>query len=66
MSLDHLSPKKRVVFVLHEIEGREPKEIAEHRRRAGADGAHAAAYARKEFYARAGKEQVFSPAGGAS
>ena len=26
--LDELSPKKRVVFILHEIEGREPKEIA--------------------------------------
>ena len=27
--LDRLSPKKRVVFILHEIEGREHKEIAQ-------------------------------------
>ena len=27
--LDRLSPKKRLVFVLHEIEGHEPKEIAQ-------------------------------------
>ena len=58
--LDHLSPKKRVVFVLHEIEGREPKEIA------GIVGAPVLTvrtrlhYARKEFYARAGHEAVFS------
>ena len=54
--LDHLSPKKRVVFVLHEIEGREPKEIA------GIVGAPVLTvrtrlhYARKEFYARAAAE----------
>jgi RNA polymerase sigma-70 factor (ECF subfamily) len=51
--LDELSPKKRVVFILHEIEGREPKEIA------GIVGAPVLTvrtrlhYARKEFYARA-------------
>jgi RNA polymerase sigma-70 factor (ECF subfamily) len=51
--LDHLSPKKRVVFVLHEIEGREPKEIA------SIVGAPVLTvrtrlhYARKEFFARA-------------
>jgi RNA polymerase sigma-70 factor (ECF subfamily) len=51
--LDQLSPKKRMVFVLHEIEGREPKEIA------GIVGAPVLTvrtrlhYARKEFYARA-------------
>src|SRR4051812_16529037 len=51
--LDELSPKKRMVFVLHEIEGREPKEIA------GIVGAPVLTvrtrlhYARKEFYARA-------------
>jgi RNA polymerase sigma-70 factor (ECF subfamily) len=54
--LDELSPKKRVVFVLHEIEGREPKEIA------GIVGAPVLTvrtrlhYARKEFYARASRE----------
>jgi RNA polymerase sigma-70 factor (ECF subfamily) len=54
--LDELSPKKRVVFVLHEIEGREPKEIA------GIVGAPVLTvrtrlhYARKEFYARAALE----------
>ncbi|MDB4970345.1 MAG: polymerase sigma factor RpoE [Myxococcales bacterium] len=51
--LDELSPKKRVVFILHEIEGREPKEIA------GIVGAPVLTvrtrlhYARKEFYALA-------------
>ena len=54
--LDELSPKKRVVFVLHEIEGREPKEIA------GIVGAPVLTvrtrlhYARKEFYARAASD----------
>jgi RNA polymerase sigma-70 factor (ECF subfamily) len=54
--LDELSPKKRVVFVLSEIEGREPKEIA------GIVGAPVLTvrtrlhYARKEFYARASRE----------
>jgi RNA polymerase sigma-70 factor (ECF subfamily) len=49
--LDQLSPKKRVVFILHEIEGREPKEIA------SIVGAPVLTvrtrlhYARKEFYA---------------
>ena len=54
--LDELSPKKRVVFILHEIEGREPKEIA------GIVGAPVLTvrtrlhYARKEFYARAASD----------
>lgn len=62
--LDRLAPKKRLVFILHEIEGREPKEIA------GLVGAPALTvrtrlhYARKEFYALAGKERAF--AGGVS
>lgn len=57
--LDTLSPKKRVVFVLHEIEGREPKEIA------GIVGAPVLTvrtrlhYARKEFYAIAGSDPAF-------
>ena len=54
--LDELSPKKRIVFVLHEIEGHEPKEIA------AIVGAPVLTvrtrlhYARKEFYARAAAE----------
>ena len=58
--LDHLAPKKRVVFILHEIEGREPKEIA------GIVGAPVLTvrtrlhYARKEFYERAARDAVFS------
>jgi RNA polymerase sigma-70 factor (ECF subfamily) len=54
--LDELSPKKRVVFILHEIEGREPKEIA------GIVGAPVLTvrtrlhYARKEFYALAASD----------
>jgi RNA polymerase sigma-70 factor (ECF subfamily) len=55
--LDELSPKKRVVFILHEIEGREPKEIA------GIVGAPVLTvrtrlhYARKEFYALAARDR---------
>lgn len=54
--LDEIAPKKRLVFILHEIEGREPKEIA------GIVGANVLTvrtrlhYARKEFYARASRE----------
>ena len=57
--LDDLAPKKRVVFILHEIEGREPKEIA------GIVGAPVLTvrtrlhYARKEFFARASREPTF-------
>jgi RNA polymerase sigma-70 factor (ECF subfamily) len=54
--LDQIAPKKRMVFILHEIEGREPKEIA------SIVGANVLTvrtrlhYARKEFYARAARE----------
>jgi RNA polymerase sigma-70 factor (ECF subfamily) len=54
--LDRLSPKKRVVFILHEIEGREPKEIAS---LVGAPVLTVRTrlhYARKEFYAHAAAE----------
>jgi RNA polymerase sigma-70 factor (ECF subfamily) len=60
--LDGLAPKKRVVFVLHEIEGREPKEIA------GIVGAPVLTvrtrlhYARKEFYAAAASDPAFEGA----
>jgi RNA polymerase sigma-70 factor (ECF subfamily) len=54
--LDRLSPKKRVVFILHEIEGHEPKEIA-----AIVDAPVLTVrtrlhYARKEFYAYVARE----------
>jgi RNA polymerase sigma-70 factor (ECF subfamily) len=64
--LDELSPKKRVVFILHEIEGREPKEIA------GIVGAPVLTvrtrlhYARKEFYARAARDARLDGAAAAS
>ena len=54
--LDKLADKKRIVFVLHEIEGLEPKEIA------AIVGAPVLTvrtrlhYARKEFYERAAKD----------
>ncbi len=60
--LDGLSPKKRVVFVLHEIEGREPKEIA------AIVGAPVLTvrtrlhYARKEFFAAAARDPSFDGA----
>ena len=58
--LDRLAPKKRLVFVMHEIEGFEPREIA------GLVGAPVLTvrtrlhYARKEFYARAAREPAFA------
>ena len=61
--LDELSPKKRLVFVLHEIEGREPKEIA------GIVGAPVLTvrtrlhYARKEFFDRAARDPAFGGEG---
>jgi RNA polymerase sigma-70 factor (ECF subfamily) len=60
--LDELSPKKRVVFILHEIEGREPREIA------AIVGAPVLTvrtrlhYARKEFYARVAVDPRFDGA----
>jgi RNA polymerase sigma-70 factor (ECF subfamily) len=58
--LDGLAPKKRVVFVMHEIEGREPKEIA------AIVGAPVLTvrtrlhYARREFYAKASRDPAFA------
>ena len=60
--LEHLAPKKRVVFVLHEIEGREPKEIADIVGAPVLTVRTRLHYARKEFYARAGQEQAFEAA----
>ena len=51
--LDGLSPKKRMVFILHEIEGREPKEIAAIVDCPVLTVRTRLHYARKEFYARA-------------
>jgi len=51
--LDDLAPKKRIVFVLHEIEGREPKEIAEIVGAPVLTVRTRLHYARKEFYAKA-------------
>jgi RNA polymerase sigma-70 factor (ECF subfamily) len=54
--LDLLAPKKRVVFILHEIEGREPKEIAEIVGAPVLTVRTRLHYARKEFYARVAAE----------
>jgi RNA polymerase sigma-70 factor (ECF subfamily) len=54
--LDELSPKKRIVFILHEIEGREPKEIAEIVGAPVLTVRTRLHYARKEFFARAASE----------
>jgi RNA polymerase sigma-70 factor (ECF subfamily) len=54
--LDRLSPKKRVVFVLHEIEGREPKEISEIVGAPVLTVRTRLHYARKEFYAHVAAE----------
>src|SRR6185295_2520243 len=54
--LDELSPKKRVVFILHEIEGREPKEIADIVGAPVLTVRTRLHYARKEFYKRAADE----------
>jgi RNA polymerase sigma-70 factor (ECF subfamily) len=62
--LDLLSPKKRVVFILHEIEGLEPREIA------GVVGAPVLTvrtrlhYARKEFYSLAARDARLDEGGG--
>ena len=55
--LDELSPKKRVVFVLSEIEGREPKEIATIVGAPVLTVRTRLHYARKEFYARAATDK---------
>ena len=57
--LDQMAPKKRVVFVMHEIEGREPKEIASIVGAPSLTVRTRLHYARKEFFALAGGEQAF-------
>ena len=54
--LDRLSPKKRVVFILHEIEGREPKEISQIVGAPVLTVRTRLHYARKEFYAYVARE----------
>lgn len=49
-ALDTLAPKKRVVFVLHEIEGLEPTEIAQIVQAPVVTVRTRLHYARKEFY----------------
>jgi RNA polymerase sigma-70 factor (ECF subfamily) len=51
--LNQLAPKKRMVFILHEIEGREPKEIASIVEAPVLTVRTRLHYARKEFYALA-------------
>jgi RNA polymerase sigma-70 factor, ECF subfamily len=63
--LDTLSPKKRVVFILHEIEGREPKEIAQIVGAPVLTVRTRLHYARKEFYARAAAEPRLDGGGAA-
>ena len=55
--LDRLSPKKRMVFVLHEIEGHEPKEIAQIVGAPVLTVRTRLHYARKEFYALAARDR---------
>lgn len=57
--LDGLSPKKRLVFVLHEIEGHEAKEIAEMVGSPVLTVRTRLHYARKEFYEQVSREQAF-------
>jgi RNA polymerase sigma-70 factor (ECF subfamily) len=59
--LDQMPPKKRVVFVLHEIEGLDVPEIAE---LVGAPRVTVRTrlhYARKEFFRRAEADAAFDP-----
>lgn len=58
--LEELSDKKRVVFILHEIEGYEPKEIASIVSAPVLTVRTRLHYARKEFFARAAREQAFT------
>jgi len=62
--LDELAPKKRVVFILHEIEGREPKEIATIVGAPVLTVRTRLHYARKEFYARAAGDPRLDGASG--
>jgi RNA polymerase sigma-70 factor (ECF subfamily) len=64
--LDTIAPKKRMVFILHEIMGMNSKEIAT------IVGANVLTvrtrlhYGRKEFYRKVLETELFEPAGEAS
>jgi RNA polymerase sigma-70 factor (ECF subfamily) len=57
--LEKLSPKKRAVFVMHDIMGKSTKEIAEIMGSPALTIRTRLHYARKEFFARAAKEPCF-------
>lgn len=57
--LEQIAPKKRMVFILHEIEGREPREIADLLGTPSLTVRTRLHYARKEFFALATKEVAF-------
>jgi RNA polymerase sigma-70 factor, ECF subfamily len=61
--LEHLPPKKRVVFVLHEIEGLELTEIAALVRAPQITVRTRLHYARKAFYARVALDPAFEGLG---
>jgi len=56
-TLEHLAPKKRIVFVLHEIQGLDIKEIADIVRAPLVTVRTRLHYARKEFYKRIAEEE---------
>jgi RNA polymerase sigma-70 factor (ECF subfamily) len=55
-ALDALSPKKRIVLVMHEIEGLDLKDIAEVGGAPPVTVRTRLHYARKEFYAALGRD----------
>ena len=56
-ALEHLAPKKRIVFVLHEIQGLDIKEIADIVQAPLVTVRTRLHYARKEFYLLVAKEE---------
>ncbi|HJZ87824.1 MAG TPA: sigma-70 family RNA polymerase sigma factor [Polyangia bacterium] len=59
--LDQMAPKKRIVFVLHEIEGLEVAEIADIVRAPRVTVRTRLHYARKEFFRRTEADPAFDP-----
>lgn len=57
-ALEHLAPKKRVVFVLHEVQGLDIKEIADIVQAPLVTVRTRLHYARKEFYQRVAAEEA--------
>jgi len=58
--LDHLTPKKRIVFILHEFLGLSAKEIAELVDANALTVRTRLHYARKEFYRRVLQTELFA------